>query len=260
MDTQRTLPDNTQDKVDVQARYNALAQRYVRNYVHPTSLFGLEKQRRLQIVQRYLADLHPKSVLDLGCGPGYTAFQVEKDLPGVEVVGIDFSDRMVHFAHNNYAKQASFLQGDAEKLPFKSEQFSAIFALGVLGKFKTPQPLLGECYRVLHPNGCLLFTYPNVSSFSRAFRRWLVSLQNTNRKIEGTHLLSIENMKNIIHQVGFKIMVITFTTYGNGFILFPWSKTSNLTMEKYFGQSKIGRSISMTTFWILQKTETSELK
>ena len=48
MDTQRIQLDNTRDKTDVRARYDALAQRYIRNYIHPTSLFGFEKQRNVQ--------------------------------------------------------------------------------------------------------------------------------------------------------------------------------------------------------------------
>ena len=253
MDTQQTQLVSTQDKTDVQARYNALAQRYVRNSTHPTSLFGLEKQRRLQILQDYLLKLQPNSVLDLGCGPGYVAFQVAEDLPEATVVGIDFSAGMVRYGHNKYAEKVIFLQGDAEKLPFINEWFSAVFALGVLDKFKTPQLLLGECYRVLSPNGCLIFTYPNVSSLSRAFQRWCVSLQDANKKIQDLQFLSVENLKCIVHQVGFKIMTMSFITYGNGLIMFPWSRIGNLMMEKYCGQRKIGRAISMTTLWILQK-------
>ena len=91
MNTHLTHSKNTQNKASVQARYDALAQRYIHNYIHPTSLFGLEKQRRLQIVQDYLQDLQPELVLDLGCGPGYATSKVAGDLPNAKIFGIDFS-------------------------------------------------------------------------------------------------------------------------------------------------------------------------
>jgi len=253
MNTQLHHTNNTQDKEPVQARYDALAQRYVHNYIHPTSLFGLEKQRRLQIVQHYLQELQPDWVLDLGCGPGYVTCRVASDLSNTTVVGVDFSSEMVRFAHQNYQHQTVFLQGDAERLPFQDSHFATVFALGVLGKFNAPQHILEECYRVLEPDGFLLFTYPNTFSFSRVFRRWFISLRNTNKKDNGLHLHSIESIKKSVLLIGFEILNITFITYGNGFVLFPWSKVSNLVMEKCFGTNKIGQFTSMTSFWILKK-------
>ena len=248
-----TYQNDTQEKARVQANYNALAQKYIHNYIQPKSLFGLEKQQRLKIAQHYLRGVQPLSVLDLGCGPGYTTSKVASDLANATVIGVDFSAEMVHFANNNYAKQASFLQGDAEKLPFVSEQFSTVFALGVLDKFKTPHLLLCECHRVLKPKGFLLFTYPNASSLNRAFQRWFVSLQGTDKEIQNLQFLSIETLKCIVHQIGFKLMTMLFITYGNGIMMLPWSKIINSTMEKCCGQRKIGQTISMTTFWIVQK-------
>ena len=258
MDTQRIQLDNTQDKTDVRARYDALAQRYIRNYIHPTSLFGFEKQRRLQIVLRYLDDLQPNSVLDLGCGPGYTTSQVAENLSCKSVVGVDFSAEMLSFAHQNYAQWANFLQGDAENLPFQNEQFSAVFALGVLGKYKNPQKILLESFRVLRPNGYLLFTYPNVSSLILSIQRWITFFYSSDLTVEYQQIPSIAKMQNLLHQVGFKIMNRTFLTYGNSFILFPWSKMINMAFEKCFGQNLIGRSISITTFWGLQKPISTE--
>jgi len=245
---------NVQDKKQVQALYDSFAQQYTRNYLNPTSLFGLEKQQRLKIVRHHLQELQPRSVLDLGCGPGYTTSMVASDLSNATVVGVDFSPEMIEVARQNHSQMAFFLQGDAENLPFESKRFSAIFALGLLEKFENPLYTLTECYRALIPGGHLYFTYPNRFSFLRIFHRWIGSFLGENTGVQDQSMFSGEGMRRILNQVGFKVLEITFLTYGNGFILFPWSEKIDLVMEKHLGKNNFGHAISMTSFWSLQKT------
>lgn len=241
------------DKKRVQALYNSIAHQYTQNYLNPKSLFGLEKQRRLKILRNYLRNQQPTSVLDLGCGPGYTTSMVADDLFKSTVVGLDYSYEMVRYASQNYRHKVLILQGDAEKLPFESEKYSVVFALGLMEKFQNPLNVFYDCFRVLKPDGYLYFTYPNKKSLIRKFRRWADLLLDKNIEIQNQSLLSGKELLNIVNYAGFKVIDLYFFTFGNSFIMFPWSETINNILEKYYSRKKIGRSISMSCFWMVQK-------
>lgn len=249
----------TQDKDSVRGFYGSYAQEYALHYLNPKTLFDLEKQRRLELVQHNFQKICPSSVLDLGCGPGYTTFNVEGDLCDATVVGMDFSPEMIGVASQNYAATVFFLQGDAESLPFEDGHFSAIFALGLLEKFKIPLRVLNECYRVLVPGGYLLFSYPNKASLIRTFRRWVGAFLGKDIELQSQDFLSIEEIRGVVHHIGFKITDITFLTYGNSFIFFPWSKTFNIIVEKFWGKNKFGRLPPMTVFFVMQKEQTGQM-
>jgi len=143
------------------------------------------------------------AILKLACGSQYVLILNSLH---ARTMGIDFSGEMVQYANRNNAEKARFLQGDAEKLPFQDCHFTAVFALGVLGKFNTPEYLLEECFRVLEPEGSLLFIYPNTFSYSRVLRRWFLSLRNTNKKDNGLHLHSIESIKKVFNLLDMKFL------------------------------------------------------
>ena len=85
-------PGDRQDKETVQTRYDALAARYIQLYSKPRTLLALEKQRRARLAEEYIDQLHPLSILDLGCGPGYVTDKSRQRSSQSNVVGIDFSD------------------------------------------------------------------------------------------------------------------------------------------------------------------------
>ncbi len=68
---------------------------------------------------------NPKSALDCACGTGDIAFELKKNISG-EVVGIDFSERMIDFANERNEKSSgkvTFRVADIMKLPFEDKTF-----------------------------------------------------------------------------------------------------------------------------------------
>ncbi len=69
----------------------------------------------------------PKKVLDCATGTGDIAFMLERR--GAEVIGLDFSEKMIEFAIGRGAEKNSkvkFLVGDIQKLPFQDKEFDAV--------------------------------------------------------------------------------------------------------------------------------------
>jgi SAM-dependent methyltransferase len=95
------------------------------------------------------------SVLDAACGPGYVSAAAKK-LSAVPT-GIDFSEKMISIA-NGMFPDISFLQGDAQDLPFESASFDRVLANFGLLHISNPEKACAEAFRVLKSCGRFGFT------------------------------------------------------------------------------------------------------
>jgi SAM-dependent methyltransferase len=119
-------------------------------------------------------------VLDVGCGPGRHAHALARQ--GIEVVGVDISQRFVELATADAPPGATFLRADARALTFAAE-FDAAISLcqGAFGLTGGPgAPLDGDgavltgMARALRPGGVLA-----VSAFSAYFMLRFLEDQDT---------------------------------------------------------------------------------
>jgi SAM-dependent methyltransferase len=106
-------------------------------------------------------------LLDVGCGPGRHAHAL--CARGVDVVGIDISQRFVELAAATAegAGSARFVRSDARRLPFADESFDAAVSLCQGGFGLVPgedADVVAEMSRVLRPGGRLA-----LSAFSSYF-------------------------------------------------------------------------------------------
>ncbi len=92
--------------------------------------------------------------LDVGCGTGL----ILRHLPQGSV-GIDLNSRHLERARH-YAPNATVILGDAEKLDFPDNTFSAIVCTEVLEHLVHPHVALQEMKRVLKPGGRLIGSTP----------------------------------------------------------------------------------------------------
>jgi ubiquinone/menaquinone biosynthesis C-methylase UbiE len=102
-------------------------------------------------------------VLEVGCGSGGYALHLAEKI-GCRIVGLDINESGVRNANQlaqsaGLASQASFQQADAStNLPFDEETFDAAFSNDVLCHLPGRLGVLAEIFRVLKPNGRILFT------------------------------------------------------------------------------------------------------
>jgi SAM-dependent methyltransferase len=117
-------------------------------------------------------DLAPgMRVLDVGCGPGRHAHALARR--GIEVVGVDISQRFVDLATEGAPPGATFARADARALAFDAEFDAAISlcqgAFGLTGGPGAPLDgdgaVLAGMARALRPGGVLA-----VSAFSAYFQ------------------------------------------------------------------------------------------
>jgi len=95
------------------------------------------------------------SVLDVACGPGYVSAAVK--ISGAVPTGIDFSGKMIAIAKTMFPN-ISFLQGDAQELPFGNASFDRVLINFGLLHVSQPEKACAEVCRVLKSGGRLGFT------------------------------------------------------------------------------------------------------
>jgi SAM-dependent methyltransferase len=106
--------------------------------VHESYVAG----RRVRVLARHLAALLPArgEVLDVGCGDGRLAREVQRLSPEIRVRGVDVLRR------TDVAIPAETFDGAS--LPFPGGAFDAVLLVDVLHHAEDPVRLLSECVRV----------------------------------------------------------------------------------------------------------------
>lgn len=97
-----------------------------------------------------------ESVLDIGCGTGYSLVKFA-DM-GAKVIAIDLSEEMLKVAQRKIRnKTVDLIQADGLFTPFSDDQFKNIFISFALELFDTPEipKVLEEIKRILNINGKL---------------------------------------------------------------------------------------------------------
>lgn len=102
-----------------------------------------------------------KTVLDVGCGTGETAYLIAKR-GARRVVGIDYAPEAIAVAKANYKHlNLSFEVKDIRDV---RERFDAIIIMGTLEHIDDPLGLLKKLKTMLYPGGSTIVTSPNWSN------------------------------------------------------------------------------------------------
>jgi demethylmenaquinone methyltransferase/2-methoxy-6-polyprenyl-1,4-benzoquinol methylase len=143
----------------VRRMFAAIAGSYdLNNRVHS---LGRDQAWRRYAVK--VAQVQPgEEVLDVACGTGDLT-QAFATSPAKRVVGLDFTPEMLDFANkkrafqpSGCAEKLSYLEGDAQSLPFADGSFDVVsIAFGIRNVLE-PSKALREFFRVLRPGGRLV--------------------------------------------------------------------------------------------------------
>lgn len=146
--------------------FDRLAWRY--DFFNRLVSLGMDKSWRTKVLQNI-----PKGsrILDLGCGTGDLSLEVAKTLgPSGEVVGLDFSPKMLAVAEKRYQALGRPLNGhfklvemSAEDLPLAEKPFDLVVSGFVLRNLPKIDRVLAGVHQSLKPGGevrLLDFTEP----------------------------------------------------------------------------------------------------
>ena len=99
-----------------------------------------------------------KRVLDIGSGAGMDSLIAALMVgPEGSVTGIDMTPEMIENARKGAAEldlnNVTFVEGEAETLPFDDSSFDVVISNGVIDLIPDKDAVFGEIYRVLVPGG-----------------------------------------------------------------------------------------------------------
>lgn len=107
---------------------------------------------------KLIKNLSVSSILDTGCGEGFTLNQLEKQFPNKTYLGIDSSLKVVNLGNKLFPK-IKLKVGNIYRLPFKNQSFDLVICSEVLEHLANPKKALEEISRV-SKKYCLL-SVPN---------------------------------------------------------------------------------------------------
>lgn len=112
----------------------------------------IEGDQAEEFVFDAVAEVRPRSVLEVGCGAGEMAERIQEEL-GAEVVAVDSSERMVALTRE---RGVDAHVADVQALPFEDGRFDCVVAAWLFYHVADRDRAIAECARVLRPGGRLV--------------------------------------------------------------------------------------------------------
>ncbi len=121
--------------------------------------FGDERTRpSVDLVSRIQVEA-PKSVVDLGCGPGNSTAVLRRRWPDARVIGVDNSPQMIEAARAEYPGDEWILSGIEEWSP--ESRFDVVFANAALQWVPDHGRLVERLFGYVAADGALAFQIPS---------------------------------------------------------------------------------------------------
>jgi len=196
-----------------------------------SKITGVNKEQRA-IYKRYLSDVAPGVLLDVGCGSGEYMKIMKQS--GWMVEGVEVDPIACRFARE--VNKLLVHQGVLEEVAFQEASFDAIVMNHVLEHVHDPIRLLKECYRLVKPGGRVIVITPNITSWGHSkFKHHWRGLEPPRH----IHIFSPATIKSSATLAGFQSMEVR-TTSANAGVIFEASMKLR-TLESKEGSSKIHR-------------------
>lgn len=183
-----------------------------------------------------LKEFKAERILDIGCWDGEASIGYSEAARAREVYGIDINDEMLKKARQKI--KAYKVDLEREQFPFGDNFFDVIICNQVFEHIKNIFLPMDEMYRVLKPEGHLIFSVPNLASLHNRFLL-LFGLQPTCVRPIGPHirgLTFLEAKKFVSINKLYKIEKITgcgfypFTGKAAKFLSFIFPSLSHTTI------------------------------
>jgi len=131
------------------------------NYRKHTSKNPVQKYLIERFYTTFLAEikkLKPDSILDVGCGEGFTLERLQDAGIGKKLEGVDYLDTAIQIGRKQFP-QFTLRQGNIYALPYKDDSFDLLICSEVLEHLEHPDEALKELFRVTKKY--VVFSVPN---------------------------------------------------------------------------------------------------
>jgi SAM-dependent methyltransferase len=123
-------------------------------------VWNMDREKNIDYLERALSGV-PEDfsgrLLEVPVGTGVLTMPVYRELPGADIICLDYSEAMMASAQAKAQaaglQNVRFMQGDVGALPFGDEQFDIVLSLNGFHAFPNKEAAYRETFRVLKPGG-----------------------------------------------------------------------------------------------------------
>ncbi|MCC7299605.1 MAG: class I SAM-dependent methyltransferase [Verrucomicrobia bacterium] len=152
------------------------------------------------------------NVLDVACGPGFTACELAKTVEHGTVTGVDINEELIFVAHQaktaEKVQNVSFQAGNLYDLNLPENSFDFVYARFVFQHLEKPDVALSNIRKVLKPGGilCVLDIDDNWTSFSPESAAFVSFIRKSGagQKRKGGNRLIGSQLFEKLNKAGFK--------------------------------------------------------
>ncbi len=155
-----------------------------KKHTHTNPLQRLLLENFFKTLVSIIRPLSVRSILDVGCGEGFTLNRLQQENIGEKLEGVDFLKTAIQLGEKQYP-QLTLKEGSIYDLQYKNNSFDLVFCTEVLEHLEDPQKALKELVRV--SKKYLLLSVPNepwfmLSNFLRGknWSRWGNDIEHIN--------------------------------------------------------------------------------
>ncbi|WP_326906625.1 class I SAM-dependent DNA methyltransferase [Sedimentibacter sp. MB31-C6] len=153
--------------------WNFWAKRYDKLWVQKYSLKPT-RNYILKAMNEIMVKEHTK-VLDLGCGPGQLINELSRKYNNLDIMGIDFSEKMLEVSKSRNPL-ASHIKLDVSELYKLKEKFNIIVCTHSLPYYKEPNKVMRELSKLLKDGGRIFLGFASGNNFYDKFALSFVKL------------------------------------------------------------------------------------
>ncbi|MDH3753800.1 MAG: methyltransferase domain-containing protein [Acidimicrobiia bacterium] len=153
-----------------------------------------------------LAEAHPSTVVDLGCGTGQLTRRLIERFPDAAVIGVDFSAGMLAEATGrlgpNPADHPALVQAEAERLPFGPSSVDVVVCTESFHWYRDQAEALDGLAEIVRPGGrVLVASIATMTGLGDDIVRRL-----TSRGGRPIRALPPERLRRLLDRAGFEVV------------------------------------------------------
>lgn len=120
--------------------------------------WGPTKRHQRRLMQKITAALHPKSILEVGCGEGMNLIYFKRLFPEAELTGFDLSTVAIHLVQNKI-RDGFFSAMDLSQPVTPEKTYDLVLSLDVLEHVPDDVAMMQNLYQFTNQHGyCLAMT------------------------------------------------------------------------------------------------------
>lgn len=154
--------------IEIRNAFNKSAEDY-EQYAVIQQEIGTRLLSRLDYIK-----IEPRTILDLGAGPGLFSEALKKKYRHAQVVSLDISLSMLQMTQQrqHWWRKWDCVNANMIQMPFASGTFDLVFANQTIHWYQPAIQVLQEIHRVMRSNACFMFTTLGPDTFSEIASAW----------------------------------------------------------------------------------------